>query len=273
MARRQGPQLGELIKERRKERALTLSEVGDALGLANGNFIGMVERGERMPSDDRLLQVAEVLDLDGRELLGMKYAATHGAAAEILLAPPEPELPRMRRLLLSTCEQADSMAAEFGRGERTAIERVVLVALLEYVVLPALQNDRYAPRRLRDRVAKHRKRADKSPVDPWWFEEEAEEFVPWARSHFVSWNLDVATLTFTIRHSADAGDVSTIPLVDRELRERMIASVAARPEISSVAAAPTLAELLAAEGLSDSDVAEILDLVEFKKMRAARSTA
>ncbi len=256
--------LGELLKRRRKERRLTLSDVGAALGLANGNFIGMVERGERMPSDDRLLQVADVLELDGRELLAMKYAATHGAAAEVLLAPPEPELPRLRKLLLDTCDGLDAMAPELARGERTAIERVVFGALLEYVFLPGLEADRYAPKRLRDRLRAHRKKRPGEPVDPWWFEEEAELFVPWARSQYVGWDLELPTLTFTIRHSADAGDRSTVPLVDKELRARMLASVDK---------APTLAELLAAEGLSEADVTEILELVEFKKMRAARSSA
>ncbi|MCP4871285.1 MAG: helix-turn-helix transcriptional regulator [Proteobacteria bacterium] len=256
--------LGDLLKKRRKERRLTLSDVGAALGLANGNFIGMVERGERMPSDDRLLQVADVLELDGRELLAMKYAATHGAAAEVLLAPPEPELPRMRKLLLECCDRPKVMDREFARGERTAIERVVFGALLEYVILPGLDSDRYAPRRLRDRVNKHRRKNPDDPMDPWWFEEEAELFVPWLRSQFVGWDLDLPTLTVTIRHTDEGKDQSTIPLVDRELRSRMLASVDA---------APTLAQLLAAEGLSEADVSEILELVEFKKMRAAKSSA
>jgi len=267
---RTGPTLGQLLKERRKERALTLNQVGAALGLANGNFIGMVERGERMPSDDRLLQMAEILELDGRDLLGMKYAATHGAAASVLLAPPEPQLPRLRKLLLATCENAAEMEAEFARGERTAIEQVVFAGLLEYVVLPGLQGDRHAPKRLKDRVVKHLRRHPGEPVDPWWFEEEAQLFVPWCRSHFVTWSLDVPTLTISIRHSADDGDVSTVPLIDRELRERMVARAQRK---SSPAPAPPRAELLAAEGLPPADVEEILDLVEFKKLRASRSAS
>ena len=270
MARR--PTLGEVLKQRRKERRMTLVQVGSALGLVNGNFIGMVERGERMPSDDRLLEVARVLELDGRSLLAMKYAATHGAAAEVLLAPPEPLHPRMRRLLLATCANADEMGQEFARGEWTAIERVVYQAILEYVVFPGLDIDRYAPRRLRERLSKHRKRHPEQPIDPWVLEEEAETFVPWARDQFVSWSLDVPTLTISIRHSDDEGDVSTVPLVDRELRQRMLATT--RPEASPAATAadsPTLADLLAAEGLPPEDVNEILELVEFKKMRAQRN--
>ena len=268
MPRRQT--LGEVLKQQRKERRMTLAQVGAALGLANGNFIGMVERGERMPSDDRLLEMAGVLDLDGRTLLAMKYAATHGAAAEVLLAPPEPLHPRMRRLLLATCSNAEEMGQEFARGEWTAIERVVYQAIIEYVVLPGLEIDRYAPKRLRDRINKHRKRHPDQPIDPWILEEEAETFVPWARDQFVVWSLHVPTLTITIRHSADEGDVSTVPLVDRELRQRMLATT--RPAAASAAApTPTLADLLAAEGLPPEDVQEILELVEFKKMRAQRN--
>jgi hypothetical protein len=72
------------------------------------------------------------------------------------------------------------------------------------------------------------------------------------------------TLTFTIRHSEERADRSTIPLVDRELRARMLASVGSRP---------SLADLLRAEGLGPNDVDEILELVEFKKMRASRTSA
>ena len=139
-------------------------------------------------------------------LEAMKYAAAHGAAAEVLLAPPEPEHPRLRRLLLSTCDNAAEMRTEFARGERTAIERVVYQALLEYVFLPALEADRYSPRRVRERVLRHVKRHPGAPVDPWWLEEEAESFVPWAKGRFVSWSLDVPTLTIpSARRSRSSG--------------------------------------------------------------------
>jgi transcriptional regulator with XRE-family HTH domain len=268
---RSHPTLGEILKQRRKELGHTLLQVGAKLGLANGNFIGMVERGERMPSDDRLLEMGRILDLDGRNLIAMKYEATHGAAASVLLAPPDPECPRLRRLLLSTCGNEAQMRGEFARGERTAIERVVVQALLEYVVLPGLDADRYAPRRVRDKVARHRKRAPGEPFDPWLFEAEAESFVPWAKAQFVSWTLDVPTLTISIRHSEDEGDLSTIPLVDRELRDRMLES--ARRTRAAASERPTLASLLREEGLSDADVGEIIELVEFKKMRAGRSAS
>jgi transcriptional regulator with XRE-family HTH domain len=252
---------------------LTLGDLGAALGLANGNFVGMVERNERMPSDERLMQIADLLQLNGRDLLALKYQQARGTAAEVLLAPPPPQFPRLRRLLLGSCSNKDEMAAEFALSERSALERVVLQALLEYVFLPALANDRFAPKRIRDRVRSHQRRAPTEPLDPWILEEEAESFVPWARENLQSWSFDLPDLTLRIRHSESPGDVSTIPLVDRELRRRMLASVEDKgpAPLPSPAPPPSLAELLADEGLPEADVDEILELVEFKKMRAQRS--
>ena len=266
-----GPALAEILKTRRKELGLTLGDIGAALGLANGNFVGMVERSERMPADERLIQLAEILQLNVRELLSLKYQQARGSAAEVLLGPPSPQLPRLRRLLLGTCENRDEMAAEFALGERTAIERVVLLALLEYVFLPGLTKDRFAPKTLRDRVRSYQRRSKGEPLDPWILEEEAETFLPWARESLVGWAFDVSSLTLRIRHSDSPGDVSTVPLVDRELRQRMLAAAGPPSATNSDPLAPSLSELLSAEGLSEGDVEEILELVEFKKMRSARS--
>lgn len=264
--------LGQRVKDRRRELGLTLAQVGDRLGLANGNFIGMVERGERLPSDGKLLELAGVLELDERALLTLKYAASPGSAVGDLLAPPPPELPRLRRFLLGTCSNPRSMTRELERGERTAIERVIWQGLLEYVVLPELERDRHAPRRLRDRIDRWTRRRRSDPtlaVDPWWFEEEAEVFVPWARGRFRSWDLDIPTLTLQIRHSDSPTDVSTVPLVDRELRRRMLRAVA---EIKPPTGA-SLEDALRAEGLLEDDVDELLALVAIKKRRADRSRA
>jgi len=249
---------------------LTLGDLGAALGLANGNFFGMVERNERMPSDERLLLLANLLGLNGRELLALKYQQARGAAAKVLLAPPPPQFPRLRRLLLGLCENKDEMATEFALGERTALERVVLQALLEYVFLPSLGSDRNAPKIVRERVRAHQRKSPADHLDPWILEEEAELFVAWARSQLKSWSFDVPNLTLRIRHSDGPEDVSTVPLVDRELRIRMMASVGESTAPRSSERAPSLAELLTDEGLSEADVREILELVEFKRMRAER---
>ena len=267
-----GLDLAATLKTRRKAMKLTLGDVGAALGLANGNFVGMVERGERMPSDDRLVAMAELLQLNGRDLLEMKYRQARGAAADLLLGQPKPEHPRIRRLLLATCDNKDEMQREFELGDRTALERVVLQAMLEYVFLPALTSDRFAPKRLRERVRSYLRRHRDEPLDPWLLEEEAELFVPWAREHLAGWSFDLPTLTIHLRHSGSPEDVSTIPLVDRELRNRMLASVEDRRDEPVQALGRSLEEILRAEGLSESEVSEIVDLVEFKKLRARGRT-
>ena len=257
------PKLGTVLKERRRELRLTLAQLGASLGLANGNFIGMVERGERMPSDERLLEIAKVLRLDGRELLAAKFRDARSATvARVLLEPPAAEMPRLRRLLLSTCDNLHEMRPEFERGERTAIERIVFQTLLDYALLPALQEDRQAPRRLRDRVLKAIRRDQ--DLDPWWFEEEAEAFLPWARGRFVSWGLDLPSLTVRVRHTEAEGDVSSVCLLERELRDRLVERLDGPP--------PTLEQALLAEGLGEGDVEEILALVAFKKARAERAS-
>ncbi len=263
--------LGALLKTRRLDLGQTLAEVGKELGLANGNFIGMVERGERMPSDARLLAMAKILDLDGRDLLAQKYEESHAAAAQVLLRPREPELPRMRKLLLDLCANRGDMTEEFSRGERTAIERLVFRALIEYVVLPQPALAKLGPKPLRERIQRLLKADPTAIPDPWWFEEEAESIVPWIRRQGVTWGFDLPTLTLRIRHSTDEGDVSTVPLVDRELRERLLASAPSRGKVAQESKG--LADILLEEGLSADDVEEILDLIEWKKSRSQRSVS
>ena len=52
----------------------------------------------------------------------------------------------------------------------------------------------------------------------------------------------------------------------------MLASVQQNGELSNEAGPTNLSDLLRSEGLNEQDVAEILDLVEFKKVRARRSS-
>ena len=268
--------LGTVLKDARKSLGLTLAQVGAALDLANGNFVGMVERGERMPSDPKLVQLAKVLELDGRRLLALKYESSRGSAVPAMLKPPAAELPRLRRLFLDTCVGRAEMERELSRGERTALERVIFQALHEYVFGPSLEADRHAPKRLKRKLAAFAKRRKSNPlleVDPWWFEEEAAEFAPWAREQFVSWSFDLTTLTLRIRHSQEDGDVSTLPLVPGELRDRMLLSVEEEARRQAMGPPPDLAALLRAEGLLEDDVEEILAVVALKKARASRAQA
>jgi transcriptional regulator with XRE-family HTH domain len=266
--------LSEILRTRRKEKKLTLNQMGKLLDLANGNFIGMVERGERLPSDTKLLDMAAVLDLDGKKLLALKYKEIPDSAVHQLFSAPDPLHPVTRRLLLATCGNRDAMAREFELGEKTTLERIVFGYLVDFVLLDAVIGSRVFPT-LRKRLADFERRRNKDPevtFDPWWFEEEGDDFIGFAREHFVDWTLDLLELTLTIQHSNSPTDRSTIPLIDMELRDRLVHSVgrevAARDGIHGV---PSLEDLLRAEGLTDSDVEEILDLVEFKKIRQQRA--
>jgi len=266
--------LSEVLRTRRLEKKYTLNEMGKRLELANGNFIGMVERGERLPSDAKLLQLADVLDLDGKELLALKYKEIPDSAVHQLFSAPSPLHPCTRRMLLLTCQNRDVMEREFRLGEKTTLERIVFGYLLDFVLLDAVVDSKVMPT-LRKRLMDFERRRAKSQdvsFDPWWFEEEGETFVSFSREQFVGWSLDMLELTLTIQHSGSPTDRSVIPLIDADLRDRLIHSVgrevASRSGLHRV---PTLEDQLRVEGLEEADVEEILALVEFKKARKRRS--
>lgn len=53
---------GKRLKELRIQRNLTQSELAEKIGLST-NFIGMVERGERNTSVDKIFKLAEAFDI------------------------------------------------------------------------------------------------------------------------------------------------------------------------------------------------------------------
>ncbi|MBT4140610.1 MAG: helix-turn-helix transcriptional regulator [Candidatus Latescibacteria bacterium] len=62
---------GETIKKARGSR-FSQASLGEAIGVW-GTYIGQIEKGERVPSDERSLLLAEALDLDPRKLLISAY--------------------------------------------------------------------------------------------------------------------------------------------------------------------------------------------------------
>lgn len=266
--------LSDVLRTRRLAKGLTLNEMGKRLQLANGNFIGMVERGERLPSDGKLLDMAKVLELDGRELLALKYRQIPDSAVHRLFSPPDPRHKHIRRMLLETCTNRDEMAREFNLGEKTTLERIVFGYLVDFVFLDALPDSRELPT-LRKRMAEFSRRRARDPeatFDAWWFEEEADAFLAFARLQFVGWSLDLLELTLTIQHSDSPTDRSVIPLIDVELRDRLIHSVGRQVATrTGIHPAPTLEDMLRTEGLAEDDVEEILALVAFKKARRRRA--
>jgi len=265
--------LSAALKAGRHGLHMTLADVGAALGLANGNFVGMVERGERTPSDEKLLHFARVLGLEARELLAMKYKGSHPAAFDVLLKAPRPRFPRLRKLLLSSCELPEAVAEEFDRAAYGLVEHLVFRALLDHILLPALEADRYAPRRLRERIAAHRELHPDEPIATDTFEEEAETFIPWVRGELpmLNWRLDTALLNLHLSQGPAEGQYWSFSLKGRSLavddsREDTPRARHAAPG-SRTAGGRGLRELIADQGLVADEVREILDLIEWKKAR------
>jgi transcriptional regulator with XRE-family HTH domain len=272
MSRLGDGQLGEALKAARKASKMTLSEVGAGLGLANGNFVGMVERGERTPSDEKLLDFARLLSLDARELLAMKYQGSHPAAFDVLLRPPRPLYPRLRRLLLSSCENPEVMAPEFENSEQGLLEHLVFRTLLDHILLPALARDRYAPRRLRERMAAHRElREEGQPLPTSLFEEQAETFIPWVRGELpmLSWRLDPIGLEFSFSRGQKDDEAWSISLCGADLLVTPIHGGRSEKTRSRPGNGQGLGlrDLVADEGLDPDEVSEVLDLIEWKKTR------
>lgn len=236
-----------------------MAELGSRLDLTTGNFIGMVERGERLPSDELLVRLAEELDVPDRELLALKYEARESSEVGRLLAPPAPRFPRLRRFLLGTCLDRFAAKAEFEAASRGALERLAWKVVLEHALLPAL-DDRLAPASLRSHVAawKRRRRDDPTaPLDPAWFENHADLFVPWARAELEGWSVDLGAMTFTLRRPPARGG-------------RLVVDLAPPPsESPAPRVRPDLASALEDAGLLPDDVEEMLALVEIKRRRNA----
>lgn len=62
MSKKELKAFGRRVKELRIERDLTQSELAEKVGLSN-NFIGMVERGERNTSVDKIFKLAKAFDI------------------------------------------------------------------------------------------------------------------------------------------------------------------------------------------------------------------
>ena len=65
--------IGDIIKQARKGR-FSQEALGKKSGVW-GTYIGLIERGERVPSDELCLRMAEVLEMDPRNLLIAAYRA------------------------------------------------------------------------------------------------------------------------------------------------------------------------------------------------------
>jgi len=70
MARRSfGQQLGERMRAQREARGLSQAKAAELAG-ATPNFIGLIERGQKLPTIDTLVRIARALKVEPGELLG-----------------------------------------------------------------------------------------------------------------------------------------------------------------------------------------------------------
>ena len=67
----------EMIRATRLEKSLSQRDLGEQIGVWN-TYVGQIEKGEKVPSDEKVEKLAEVLELDVTELL----VAAYGARAE-----------------------------------------------------------------------------------------------------------------------------------------------------------------------------------------------
>ncbi len=72
--------LGDEIRKGRKARALSLEELGSRVGLSTA-FLSRVERGERVPRDEKVIKaIAKAIKREPVELLGLAAAQRSGVS-------------------------------------------------------------------------------------------------------------------------------------------------------------------------------------------------
>ena len=75
--------LGKRLKKQRELNGLSQREVGEAIGVTQGN-INNYERGERTPSLERLVAMAKLFNCSADELLGLKKDDSVGLDVSML---------------------------------------------------------------------------------------------------------------------------------------------------------------------------------------------
>lgn len=69
--------LGETIKQARENLKMSQKELGQRGGVWD-TYIGQIEKGEKIPSDELCLKIAQILGLNGRDLLLCAYIERSG---------------------------------------------------------------------------------------------------------------------------------------------------------------------------------------------------
>lgn len=66
------PSLGGAIRQNREQLKMSQKELGQRVGVWD-TYIGQIEKGEKIPSDELCLKIAQTLDLNGKDLLLCSY--------------------------------------------------------------------------------------------------------------------------------------------------------------------------------------------------------
>ncbi|MTV50777.1 helix-turn-helix domain-containing protein [Heliobacillus mobilis] len=73
---------GDLLKEMRKEKGITLAELGKEIGGVSVTYLSEIERGQKVPSDHLVRQLADYYDID-EDFLFAKFGKVPMAARRV----------------------------------------------------------------------------------------------------------------------------------------------------------------------------------------------
>ena len=76
---RGGQKFADAIREARTSRRLSQRELGEQIGVWN-TYVGQWEKGEKIPADEKIVKLAEVLELDADQLLLAAFEARADSA-------------------------------------------------------------------------------------------------------------------------------------------------------------------------------------------------
>lgn len=85
------PRIGPFIQKQRKERKLTLEQLGARSGVSK-SMLSQIERGEANPTFAVLWSLTQALDIDFSDLIGGKATASTQSQIELISAAHTPEI-------------------------------------------------------------------------------------------------------------------------------------------------------------------------------------
>lgn len=112
--------IGRKIQNRRRELKLTQEEFSEKTGVSI-NYIGMIERGVRIPKLETFIKIANVLGVSTDYLLA-DFLVSPGNGSKYRLACKIDQLSESERILIS--EVIDLLLTAENKGNQTGIEPI-----------------------------------------------------------------------------------------------------------------------------------------------------